>query len=99
MGSVSLEAYSNLKVTNNRCWSEFDGVGTKLKIAEALNKHDTVGIDIVNHSVNYLFTTGADPLFFLDYIAMGKLVPETVEAIAHGLSSACREVNCVLIGG
>jgi phosphoribosylformylglycinamidine cyclo-ligase len=79
--------------------SSVDGVGTKLKIAAALNKHDTVGIDIVNHSVNDIFTGGADPLFFLDYIAMGKLVPETVESIAKGLARACREVNCALIGG
>jgi phosphoribosylformylglycinamidine cyclo-ligase len=79
--------------------SSVDGVGTKLKIAAAINKHDTVGMDIVNHSVNDLFTTGADPLFFLDYIAMGKLVPETVESIAKGLAAACREVNCTLIGG
>jgi phosphoribosylformylglycinamidine cyclo-ligase len=79
--------------------SSVDGVGTKLKIAVALNKHDTVGIDIVNHSVNDIFTSGADPLFFLDYIAMGKLVPETVEGIAIGLTKACLEVNCALIGG
>lgn len=79
--------------------SSVDGVGTKLKLAAALNKHDTVGIDIVNHSVNDIFTSGADPLFFLDYIAMGKLVPETVEAIAAGLAKACKEVGCALIGG
>jgi phosphoribosylformylglycinamidine cyclo-ligase len=79
--------------------SSVDGVGTKLRLAAVLNKHDTVGIDIVNHSVNDLFTTGADPLFFLDYIAMGRLIPETVESIAKGLASACREVNCTLIGG
>jgi phosphoribosylformylglycinamidine cyclo-ligase len=79
--------------------SSVDGVGTKLKIAAALNKHDTVGIDIVNHSVNDIFTSGADPLFFLDYIAMGKLIPETVEAIAKGLAKACKDVGCALIGG
>lgn len=74
-------------------------MGTKLKIASALNKHDSVGIDLVNHSVNDIFTTGAEPLFFLDYIAMGKLVPERVEAIITGIARACREVNCALIGG
>ena len=79
--------------------SSVDGVGTKLKIATVLHKHDTVGIDIVNHSVNDIFTGGADPLFFLDYIAMGKLIPEIIEAIAKGLAQACREVNCTLIGG
>ncbi len=79
--------------------SSVDGVGTKLKIACALAKHDTIGIDIVNHCVNDILTCGAEPLFFLDYIAMGKLVPEQVEAIAQGLARACREVGCALIGG
>jgi len=79
--------------------SSVDGVGTKLKIASALAKHDTIGIDLVNHCVNDILTCGAEPLFFLDYIAMGKLVPEQVEAIAQGLAQACREVGCALIGG
>jgi len=79
--------------------SSVDGVGTKLKIACALAKHNTIGIDIVNHCVNDILTCGAEPLFFLDYIAMGKLVPEQVEAIAQGLAQACREVGCALIGG
>jgi len=79
--------------------SSVDGVGTKLKIACALGKHDTIGIDLVNHCVNDILTCGAEPLFFLDYIAMGKLVPEQVEAIAQGLAQACREVGCALIGG
>ncbi len=79
--------------------SSVDGVGTKLKIASALDKHDTIGIDLVNHCVNDILTCGAEPLFFLDYIAMGKLVPEQVEAIAQGLAQACREVGCALIGG
>jgi len=79
--------------------SSVDGVGTKLKVASALAKHDTIGIDLVNHCVNDIFTCGAEPLFFLDYIAMGKLVPQQVEAIAKGLAQACREVGCALIGG
>jgi phosphoribosylformylglycinamidine cyclo-ligase len=79
--------------------SSVDGVGTKLKIASALDKHDSVGIDIVNHCTNDIFTCGAEPLFFLDYIAMGKLVPERVAAIAQGLAQACRQVGCALIGG
>ena len=79
--------------------SSVDGVGTKLKIACALDKHNTIGIDLVNHCVNDILTCGAEPLFFLDYIAMGKLVPQQVEAIAHGLAQACREVGCALIGG
>jgi phosphoribosylformylglycinamidine cyclo-ligase len=79
--------------------SSVDGVGTKLKIASALARHNTIGIDLVNHCVNDILTGGAEPLFFLDYMAMGKLVPEQVEAIAQGLASACREVGCALIGG
>ena len=79
--------------------SSVDGVGTKLKIAAAMGKHDTIGIDLVNHCVNDILTSGAEPLFFLDYIAMGKLAPEQVAAIATGLARACREVGCALIGG
>lgn len=79
--------------------SHVDGVGTKLLIAAALDKHDTVGKDIVNHCVNDILTSGASPLFFLDYIATGKMVPERIAAVAKGLSEACREVGCVLIGG
>jgi len=79
--------------------SSTDSVGTKVKIASALDKHDTVGIDIVNHCVNDILTCGAEPLFFLDYIGIGKMVPEKVGAIVKGLSGACREVGCALIGG
>ncbi len=79
--------------------SSTDGVGTKLKIARVLGRHDTVGIDLVNHCVNDILTCGAEPLFFLDYIALGKMVPETVEAIVRGLARACREAHCALIGG
>jgi phosphoribosylformylglycinamidine cyclo-ligase len=79
--------------------SHVDGVGTKMKIAIALDKHDTIGMDIVNHCVNDIFTGGATPLFFLDYIAMGKLNPQRVETIAGGLVKACQEVGCALIGG
>ncbi len=79
--------------------SSTDGVGTKLKIASALGKHDTVGIDLVNHCVNDILTCGAEPLFFLDYISMGQLVPETAESLVKGLALACRQVNCALIGG
>jgi phosphoribosylformylglycinamidine cyclo-ligase len=79
--------------------SSVDGVGTKLKIASALAKHDTIGVDLVNHCVNDILTCGATPLFFLDYIAMGRLVPERIEAIAQGLARACGEAGCALIGG
>jgi phosphoribosylformylglycinamidine cyclo-ligase len=79
--------------------SSVDGVGTKLKLASLLNKRDTIGIDLVNHCVNDILTCGAAPLFFLDYIAMGKLVPEKVESIVSGIAGACKNVGCTLIGG
>ena len=79
--------------------SSVDGVGTKLKIASLVDKHDTIGIDLVNHCVNDVLTCGASPLFFLDYIAMGKLLPERVESIVSGIARACRSVGCALIGG
>ncbi|NQT48652.1 MAG: phosphoribosylformylglycinamidine cyclo-ligase, partial [Chloroflexi bacterium] len=70
--------------------SSTDGVGTKLQLASILGKHNAVGVDLVNHCVNDIFTCGADPLFFLDYIAMGRLVPETVESVVEGIASACQ---------
>ncbi len=79
--------------------SSVDGVGTKLKIASYLGKHNTVGKDLVNHCVNDILTCGATPLFFLDYIAMGKLVPEKVQEIVSGIAQACQDVGCALIGG
>ncbi len=79
--------------------SSVDGVGTKLKIAALLNKHDTVGIDLVNHCINDILCCGAEPLFFLDYIAMGKLLPQKVAKIVSGLAQACRQSGCALIGG
>jgi phosphoribosylformylglycinamidine cyclo-ligase len=79
--------------------SSTDGVGTKLRIASLLGKNDTVGRDIVNHCVNDILCCGAEPLFFLDYIAMEKLVPEQIEAIISGMAQACRETGCSLIGG
>lgn len=79
--------------------SSVDGVGTKTKIARAMNNYSSLGTDLVHHSVNDILIRGAIPLFFLDYIAMGKLVPAQVEAIVQGLAQACGEVNCALIGG
>ena len=79
--------------------SSVDGVGTKVRVAIALDRHDTIGVDLVNHCVNDIFTCGAEPLFFLDYIAMGKLVPERVAGLVSGLSAACRDAGCALIGG
>ena len=79
--------------------SSTDGVGTKLKIACTLNKHDTIGTDLVNHCVNDILTCGASPLFFQDYIAMAKLVPKTLKSIIQGMAHALSEVGCALIGG
>jgi phosphoribosylformylglycinamidine cyclo-ligase len=79
--------------------SSADGVGTKLKIAVLMDKHDTVGGDLVNHCVNDILCCGASPLFMLDYIALGKLIPHKVAAIVSGLSQACKDVDCSLIGG
>jgi phosphoribosylformylglycinamidine cyclo-ligase len=79
--------------------SSIDGVGTKLKIAFQLERHDTVGQDLVNHCVNDIMTSGADPLFFLDYIGTQRLDPKTAEKIVWGMAKACRENGCALIGG
>lgn len=76
-----------------------DGVGTKLKIAQMMDKHDTVGIDLVAMCVNDLICQGAKPLFFLDYIALGKLVPEHIEKIVSGIADGCKMSGCALIGG
>ena len=76
-----------------------DGVGTKLKIAHAINHHKTVGIDLVAMCVNDLLTCGAEPLFFLDYIATGKLEPEQLTSVVKGISAGCLESGCALLGG
>jgi len=76
-----------------------DGVGTKLKIAFATGVHNTVGRDLVNHCVNDILVQGARPLFFLDYIATGKLSPDVVAGIVEGVTNGCRENGCVLLGG
>ncbi len=79
--------------------SSADGVGTKLKVAFELGIHHTVGADLVNHCVNDIAVQGATPLFFLDYLATGKLENEVVETVVQGLSEACRANGCALIGG
>src|SRR5438552_3959477 len=79
--------------------SSVDGVGTKLKIAFAMDRHDTIGQDLVNHCVDDIAVLGAEPLFFLDYIGTGKLEPRIFSQIIEGFARACTENNCALIGG
>jgi phosphoribosylformylglycinamidine cyclo-ligase len=76
-----------------------DGVGTKVKVAIEAGRNDTVGHDLVNHCTNDILVQGALPLFFLDYVAFGELVPEVVEAVVRGVAAGCRENGCALLGG
>jgi phosphoribosylformylglycinamidine cyclo-ligase len=79
--------------------SATDGVGTKLELARALGRHETIGIDLVAMVVDDLVVTGAEPLFFLDYIAVGKVLPEHIEQIVAGIADGCEVVGCALVGG
>ncbi|MHB0963056.1 MAG: phosphoribosylformylglycinamidine cyclo-ligase [Gemmatimonadaceae bacterium] len=79
--------------------SSADGVGTKIKVAIEAGRHDTIGHCLVNHCVNDILVQGAEPLFFLDYVAFGKLLPETVEQVVAGVAAGCRENGCSLVGG
>jgi phosphoribosylformylglycinamidine cyclo-ligase len=76
-----------------------DGVGTKLKLAFMTGVHDTIGVDLVNHCVNDVLVQGARPLFFLDYLATGRLTPDVAEQVVRGMAAACRENGCALLGG
>ena len=96
-GLYSLKDFTNM--TEPVLLSSTDGVGTKLKLAQMMDKHDTVGIDLVAMCVNDLICQGARPLFFLDYIATGKLVPEQVEQIVSGIVDGCKMAGCALVGG
>jgi phosphoribosylformylglycinamidine cyclo-ligase len=79
--------------------SSADGVGTKLKVAFMTNRHRTIGVDLVNHCVNDILVQGAVPLFFLDYLATGRLSPDVAEQVVEGLARACQENGCALLGG
>ena len=79
--------------------SSADGVGTKIKVAIEAGRHDTIGHCLVNHWVNDILVQGAEPLFFLDYVAFGKLIPEVVEQVVAGVAAGCRENGCSLVGG
>ena len=76
-----------------------DGVGTKIQVARLAKRHDTVGYDLVAHCVNDILVQGASPLFFLDYVALGKMDPDLVESIVSGFARACKEFSCPLVGG
>ena len=76
-----------------------DGVGTKVKLATQLERYGTVGQDLVNHCINDILTLGARPLFFLDYVGVGRLVPEVMGDIVSGAATACKEAGCALLGG
>lgn len=89
----------SLNVKHPLLVSGTDGVGTKLKLAFALNKHDTIGIDAVAMCVNDVLAQGAEPLYFLDYIAIGHNIPAVVEDIVKGVAEGCRQAGCALVGG
>ena len=98
-GFGGLFRFDAAKTKNPILVSSTDGVGTKLKIAQLMDKHDTVGIDLVAMSVNDVVVQGAEPLFFLDYLATGKIEPEKSVAIVEGIVQGCKQAGCALLGG
>ncbi|MBZ0273501.1 phosphoribosylformylglycinamidine cyclo-ligase [bacterium] len=98
-GFASLVGINTLKYKNPLLVSGTDGVGTKLKIAFAADRHDTVGIDLVAMCVNDVICCGAEPLFFLDYFATGRLDPEKAAAVVSGIVEGCKQAGCALVGG
>jgi len=98
-GFGGLFRFQASKYTDPVLVSGTDGVGTKLKVAFLMNRHDTVGIDLVAMCVNDVAVSGAEPLFFLDYFATGKLAVATAEAVVRGIAEGCRQAGCALIGG
>ena len=98
-GFGALFAIDKTKYLDPVLVSSVDGVGTKLKIAFEMGLHHTIGADLVNHCVNDIAVQGAAPLFFMDYLATGKLEPEVAEKIIEGLAEACKHNGCALIGG
>jgi phosphoribosylformylglycinamidine cyclo-ligase len=98
-GFGGLFAIDKAKFTDPVLVSSVDGVGTKLKVAFEMKVHHTIGADLVNHCVNDIAVQGATPLFFMDYLATGKLEPEVAEKVVEGLAEACKHNGCALIGG
>jgi len=98
-GFGALFAIDKTKYVDPVLVSSVDGVGTKLKIAFEMGVHHTIGADLVNHCVNDIAVQGAAPLFFMDYLATGKLQPEVAEKVIEGLAEACKHNGCALIGG
>src|ERR1051325_11160470 len=98
---AAVGGYASLFELDKKRWlaASTDGVGTKLKLAFRLNDHRTVGIDLVAMSVNDLLCVGAEPLFFLDYFATGRLDPLVAEQVLEGIVEGCRQARCALVGG
>ncbi|HIW20967.1 MAG TPA: phosphoribosylformylglycinamidine cyclo-ligase, partial [Candidatus Dorea intestinavium] len=96
-GAFSMKEFKNME--NPTLVSGTDGVGTKLKLAFLMDKHDTIGIDCVAMCVNDIVCAGAEPLFFLDYIACGKNYPEKIASIVEGVANGCKQSGAALIGG